>query len=263
MTLRFSANISFMFTERPFLERFAAAAAAGFGAVECHFPYDHAVEDLRHALNDSGLVLNLINTAAGDASAGEWGRAALPGREREFRADLDAALYYARALGAGSIHVMSGVVAPEGRQRALETYVENLGLAAPLAERGGVTLLVEPLNVRDKPDYLLARSDDVIHTIQRVGAPNVRLLFDVYHVQVSEGDLMTRLARHLPLIGHVQIAAVPSRAEPDEGEVHYPAILAELERLGYSSWVGCEYKPRGRTEDGLGWLARLAAEPGE
>ena len=257
---RFSANISFMFTERPFLERFGAAAAAGFKAVECHFPYDHALDDLRHALEESGLELNGINTAAGDVAAGEWGRAALPGRESDFAADFDQALDYALALGAGAIHVMSGVVEAETRPQALDTFAANLRRVAPLAQQQGRTLLVEPLNTRDKPGYLFSRSDDVASLIGRLDAASVRLLFDVYHVQVMEGDLTTRLRRHFPLVGHVQIAAVPSRAEPDRGEVRYPAVFAELARLGYTGWIGCEYKPAGCTEAGLAWIERLAAE---
>lgn len=256
--LRFSANISFMFTERPFLERFGAAAAAGFEAVECHFPYDHTLDDLRHALRESGLELNGLNTAPGDVGAGEWGRAALPGREADFAADFEQALHYAHALGASTIHVMSGVVEAASRPQALDTFAGNLRRVAPVADRQGLTLLIEPLNTRDKTAYLFSRSDDVAAFIERLSAPNVRLLFDIYHVQVMEGDLTTRLRRHFPLIGHVQIAAVPSRAEPDRGEVHYPALLAELAGLGYAGWIGCEYRPAGRTEDGLGWMGRRA-----
>lgn len=253
---RFSANISIMFTELPFLDRFAAAKEVGFAAVECWFPYEHSIETLRQVLARTGLTLNGINTVQGDPD--NWGLAGVPGREDKFRENLEQALSYASALGVGAIHVMAGFVGPAGRAAHLETYRGNLAWAADRAAGAGVTLVIEPLNARDRPNYLVGRSDDCVAVIEAVARPNLKLLFDVYHIQISEGDLTTRLRRHWPHIGHIQIAAVPSRAEPDEGEVDYRAILKEIDALGWAGWVGCEYKPRGDAVEGLRWREALA-----
>jgi 2-dehydrotetronate isomerase len=251
----FTANIAFMFAERPFLDRIAAAKAAGFDWVECHFPYEFSVAQLNAALEASGVRMNGLNTQPGDVAKGEWGLAAVPGREADFRRDFDQAASYARALGVGAIHVMAGVLPPAQHAAALKTYIANLRQAARAAPE--LTLLLEPLNSRDKPDYLVSRSDQIAAIIAEIGEPNVKLLFDVYHVQVMEGDILRRLEKHKSVIGHVQIAAVPSRHEPDEGEIYFPAIFAGLEAIGYDGLVGLEYKPRGRTEDGLGWRKTL------
>lgn len=253
----FTANVAFLFAERPFLDRIDAAKAAGFDRVECHFPYDHAVEDLRARLSRAGVRLTGLNTAPGDVTRGDWGLAGVPGREDEFKAHFEQAAAYAKALGAPMIHVMAGVVPPQDRKAALETYVTNLRWAARSAASEDLTLLLEPLNVRDKPDYLVSRADEVAAVIARIGEPKVKLLFDIYHVQIMEGDLIRRLERYREIIGHVQIAAVPTRAEPDEGEVRFPAIFQALDALGYEGLVGLEYKPRGRTEDGLSWMKRF------
>jgi hydroxypyruvate isomerase len=253
----FTANIAFLFADRPFLERIDAAKSAGFDRVECHFPYEHAIAELRERLSRAEVQLTGLNTAPGDPARREWGLAGVPGRESDFQRHFEQAAEYATALGASLIHVMAGVVPQSERPRALETYVSNLRRAARTAADQGLTLLLEPLNSRDMPDYLVSRSDDIAAIIAEIGEPNVKLLFDVYHVQIMEGDLIRRLERHREIIGHVQVAAVPSRAEPDEGEVRYGAIFEALQGIGYDGLVGLEYKPRGRTEDGLGWLQAL------
>ena len=249
---RFTANLAFLFTERPFLERIDAAAAAGFRRVECHFPYDLPAEVIRARCEAAGVAMTGLNTAPG--GAGEFGLAGLPGREDDFRRALDQALAYAVALGCSVIHVMAGVVAPPDRAAARATYLRNLRWAAQRARGTGVHLVLEPLNHRDRPDYLVTGSDQIAAILEEVGAPEVGLLFDVYHVQIMEGDLIRRIERHRAVIGHVQLAAVPSRAEPDEGEVAVGAILGALDAVGYAGLVGLEYRPRGRTEEGLGWL---------
>ncbi len=255
---RYTANISFMFADRPFLDRIDAAKACGFSHVECHFPYEFPTDVIKTRLHKAGVTLTGLNTAPGDTAKGEWGLAGVPGREAEFTRDFDQALHYATALGASVIHVMAGKVDSTARAAALKTYISNLRAAARKASGTGVTLLLEPLNSRDMPHYLVSRSDDIVSIIGQISEPNVKLMFDVYHVQIMEGDLIKRIERHRDSIGHVQIAAVPSRAEPDEGEVSFPAIFSALDRVGYGGLIGLEYKPRGRTEDGLTWMTRLA-----
>ncbi|MGL5137396.1 MAG: hydroxypyruvate isomerase family protein [Beijerinckiaceae bacterium] len=250
----FTANISFMFTERPFLERSGAAAAAGFTAVECHFPYDYPIPVLRKALTKAGVRLTGINTAPGDLAAGDWGLACDPKRRALFRAGVKQALKYAAALDVPTVHVMAGMVKLEDRKKARKTYLANMAWAADQAAALDKIVLTEALNSRDRPGYFISRADETAELIREVGHPNLKLMFDVYHVQVMEGDITKRLERHFDITGHVQIAAVPSRAEPDEGEVSLGHLLGTLERLGYEGFVGCEYKPRGRTEDGLGWM---------
>jgi hydroxypyruvate isomerase len=254
---RYTANISFMFPDRPFLDRIDAAKACGFTHIECHFPYDFPIEVVKDRLAKAGVTLTGLNTAAGDTSKGEWGLAAIPSREADFHTHFDHALSYAKALGASVIHVMAGNIDPDQKPSALKTYISNLREAARKTAGSGITLLLEPLNSRDMPRYLVSRSDDIVEIIKEIGEPNVKLMFDAYHVQIMEGDLTKRIERHKNFIGHGQIAAVPSRAEPDEGEVSFPALFAALDRVGYSGLIGLEYKPRGRTEDGLGWIAKF------
>ena len=177
----------------------------------------------------------------------------MPGREREWEAVFKQALEYTVAIGGSAIHCMAGAVATEQRPAAERTFIANLTRAADLAQEKGVTCLIEPINQRDRPNYFLSRIEQAADIIAKVGKPNVKIQFDFYHVQIASGDLITRFEKHLPLIGHVQIAAVPSRAEPDEGEINYPGVFAALDRLGWAGWTACEYKPRARTEDGLGW----------
>jgi 2-dehydrotetronate isomerase len=253
--LRFAANISFLFKELPFLDRFAAAAEAGFRLVECHWPYDNSVEALRDRLERAGLSLVMVNTAPGNLEAGDFGLGAVPGREADFQAAFDQALRYVSSLGATRIHCMAGKVPVTAT--AHRTFVENLRVAADKAQDKGATLVIEPINTRSAPGYFLTKSQQAVDIIAEIDRPNVKLLFDVFHLQIMEGDIITRLETLLPLIGHVQIAAVPSRAEPDEGEINYPAVFDALERIGYDGVVGCEYLPRAGTKDGLVWRRTL------
>jgi hydroxypyruvate isomerase len=256
---RFAANLSMLFTERPLIERFAAAAAAGFPTVEVQVPYEVPASDVKAELDRNGLVMLGLNTARGQP--GEFGLAAVPGREAEFAELVRQALDYAAAIGATAVHCLAGVVPPEKRPAADATFVANLARAADAAAARNVTLLIEPINTRDRPDYFLTRVEHAADVIARVGRPNVKIQFDCYHVQIMQGDLIKRIERHLPLIGHVQIAAVPSRAEPDEGEIDYPAVCAALDAMGYRGWIAAEYQPRGLTEDGLAWMRRYASAP--
>src|SRR5690242_11975205 len=243
---RFAANLAYLFAERPFMERFGAAAAAGFKAVELQMPYDHAPSDVRAELERHGLVQLGLNTQS-RPNGGESGLGAVPGREREFAEIFQKALDYVTAIGGSAIHTLAGKVAPELRPAAERVFVANYTRAADLAAAK---------NPRDRPDYFLGHVEQAADLIDKIGRPNVRIQFDFYHVQIICGDLLTRLEKFMPYVGHVQIAAVPSRGEPDEGEINFPAVFEALDRLGYAGWVGCEYKPRGRTEDGLGWGGR-------
>jgi 2-dehydrotetronate isomerase len=263
---RFAANLAYLFTERPLIERFAAAAAAGFKAVELQFPYDHAPAAVKAELDRHGLTMLGLNTApgqhvSGQLASGEFGVAAIPGREAEFAALFAQALDYVTAIGGCQIHCLAGKLPPEQRPAAEMTFIRNLARAADAAAEKSITLLIEPINPRDRPDYFLTRAEQAADIIAKVERPNVRMQFDFYHLQIVGGDLIRRLEKHLPVIGHVQIAAVPSRHEPDEGEINYPAIFAALDRVGYRNWVGCEYRPRGRTEDGLGWARGYGVVP--
>jgi hydroxypyruvate isomerase len=259
---RFSANLGFLFADRPDLERVAAAAAAGFGAVEMHWPYAVPAAEMRAALSRSGITMLGLNTPVGNAAAGEFGLGALPGREADFRQAFDQALSYGAAIGASAVHCMAGVVAPDTADEASRTFVANLRDAADKAAGASMTILIEPINHRDKPGYFLHQVEQAASVIAAVGRGNVKIMFDCYHTQIEQGDLIRRFAAHRELVGHVQVAAVPSRAEPDEGELAYPEILRAFAGLGYDGWIGAEYKPRGRTEDGLDWLAAWSNAPG-
>jgi len=252
---RFTLNIALLFPDLPFLERIDAAAACGFGKVETHFPYEHPVETLKARLAGAGVALTGLNTRPG--GGGDWGRAALPGREAEFQADFEEAFGYATALGARVIHVMAGHPAAGEEAAARATYVANLRWAAARANGSGVTLVLEPLNAYDRPGYLVSRADDLAAILAEIDRPNVKLLFDFYHVQIGEGDLIRRFRRLLPWIGHVQVAAVPDRGEPDDGEIAYRAIFEAVASSGYPGLIGLEYKPRGDTAAGLAWLERM------
>ena len=254
---RFAANLGYLFTEHPLIERFGAAAAAGFKAVELQFPYDVAPSAVKAELTRHGLTQLGVNTPLGPES----GLAAVPGRERDFDVAFKRALDYVTAIGGSAIHCMAGVVPVEQRPLAETVFVKNLARAAEAAAQKNITLLIEPLNLRDRANYFLSRVEHAADIVKKVGAPNVRIQFDFYHVQIVGGDLIKRLEAHFPLVGHVQVAAVPSRREPDEGEVNYPEIFAALDRLGYSGWIGCEYRPRTRTEEGLGWAKAYGVVP--
>jgi hydroxypyruvate isomerase len=256
---RFAANLGHLFAERPLIERFGAAAVAGFDAVELLFPYDVPASAVKAELARHGLTQLGINTLLG--RDGESGLAAIPGREREWESLFKLALDYALTIGARSVHCLAGCVPPQQRPAAETVFIRNLARAAEEAAKSGIMLLIEPLNPRDRPDYFLSRVEHAADIIGKVGAPNLRIQFDFYHVQIASGDLIRRFEAHLPLIGHVQVAGVPLRREPDEGEVNYPEIFAALDRLGYAGFVGCEYRPRGRTEDGLGWARPYGIVP--
>ncbi|WP_152048589.1 hydroxypyruvate isomerase family protein [Aureimonas psammosilenae] len=254
---RLTANIALLFPDLPFLDRIDAAADAGFDKVECHFPYDVDLAVLKARLEARHVAMTALNTAPGDLAAGEWGLAGVPGREEAFRRDFREALRYAEALETPMVHVMAGIVKPADREDALRTFRENLAWGAGQAAKVGVTLLLEPLNLRERPNYLVSRSDDVAAIIAEIGAPNIKILFDIYHLQIMEGDLTTRLRRHASLIGHVQLASVPDRTEPDRGEVDVRHILRILDEIHYRGLIGLEYKPSGDTQGGIGWIDEL------
>lgn len=251
--LRFAANLSTLFTEVPFLDRFERAAAAGFTAVEYLFPYAYEATELKRRLEDHGLRQVLFNLPPGDWQAGDRGTAALPGRSDEFRAGVREALDYARVLGCSRLHAMSGIL-PPGVDRAdcERTCLENIRYAADEAVDDGITILIEALNDRDVQGYFVAHQADAAELVRRVNRPNVAVQLDYYHAQIMDGDL-TRLTEHLDF-AHVQVASVPGRHEPDEGEVAYDHVFATLDRVGYDGWIGCEYNPRGETEAGLKWM---------
>jgi hydroxypyruvate isomerase len=256
---RLAANLGYLFTEYPLAQRFGAAAAAGFQAVEAQFPYDTPAGAVRAALERHGLKMLGLNTARGRPE--EFGLAAVPGRERDFEALFRQALDYITAIGGSAIHCLAGHVPPEQRPLAERTFLANLERAAEAAAAKGITLLIEPINPRDRPDYFLNRVEHAADIVARLGRPNVRIQFDFYHAQIVGGDLIRRFERHLPLVGHVQIASVPDRHEPDEGEVDYRAVLAAIDRLGYRGWVAAEYRPRAGTEEGLAWAAPFGVRP--
>jgi hydroxypyruvate isomerase len=261
---RFAANLSLMYPEHAFLDRFAAAAADGFTAVEFLFPYEFEPGAIASRLADQGLRQALFNAPPGDWAGGERGMACLPGREEAFRrAFADQALPYARALGCPRVHVMAGLVPPGADLAALRaTYLANLAWAAEAAAPDGIQVLIEPLNPRDVPGYFLSRQDQAHAIVQDVGAPNLKVQMDLYHCQIVEGDLAMRLRHHLPTgrVGHIQIAGVPERHEPDVGELNHPYLFALLDELGYAGMVGCEYRPRAGTSAGLGWFQPYRAQ---
>jgi hydroxypyruvate isomerase len=256
---RFAANLTMMYAEHAFLDRFAAAAADGFTAVEYLFPYEWPAGRLAAALAGNGLQQVLFNAAQGDFAGGERGIAALPGREREFRSAIDRGLEYAAALGCPRVHVMAGL-APNAESRAAmgTAYLANLAWAAERAAAAKLDILIEPINTRDIPGYFLNRQDDAHAVVAAVGAPNLKVQMDLYHCQIVEGDVATKLRAYLPTgrVGHLQIAGVPERHEPDVGEVNYPYLFDVVDSLGWDGWIGCEYRPKAATTAGLGWLRR-------
>ncbi|NRD81915.1 hydroxypyruvate isomerase family protein [Burkholderia pseudomallei] len=253
---RFAANLTMMYNEHAFLERFAAAARDGFKAVEYLFPYEFPAAELKARLDAHGLVQALFNAPPGDWAAGERGIASLPGREDEFRRAIDTALDYARVIGNDTLHVMASLIAPtQDRARHRDVYLRNLAHAAEAARAQNVTIVIEPINPRDMPGFFLNRQDDAQAICREVGAPNLLVQFDCYHCQIVEGDLAMKLKRDIAGIGHIQIAGVPQRHEPDVGEIHYPYLFELIDALGYDGWIGCEYRPKAGTSEGLGWLA--------
>jgi len=251
---RFSANLGFLWSTLPLLERIERAAASGFKAIELQWPYDTPAQDVKAAVARLKLTLLAVNTPMGDTSIGESGLAALPGREADFQQAFDQSLQWCIGSGAPAIHVMPGILKPGTEVQARETMIRNLQWAADQAAPHGVTLLLEAINQRDKPGYFYSKQADSNSIREACGRSNIKLMFDVYHVGCAEGDILTKLAQYMPHIGHIQIAAVPTRNEPDEGEVYYPNVLKRVDELGYTGWIGCEYRPRGEVEAGLGWL---------
>lgn len=250
---QFSANLGFLWTDRSLVEAIHAAHAAGFDAVECHWPYDHDPADVKAALDATGLVMLGLNTLRGDVAGGDNGLAAIPGREDEARAAIDLAIAYARAITTPNIHVMAGFA--EG-VRAETCFIDNLRYATGAAP--DITFLIEPLNHHDAPGYFLNHTDQARRIIESVGAPNLRLMFDCYHIQILEGDLTRRLSANLDITGHIQFAAVPSRSRPDRGEIDYRHIFAHIADIGYTAPLGAEYKPDdGDTDASLGWMTTL------
>ena len=252
---KFAANLSMMYQEHDFLERFGAAAKDGFRGIEFLFPYEHPAADIRARLDSHGLTQALFNGPPGDWAAGERGIASLPGREDEFRRSVATALEYARVLGNDRVHIMAGLIRP-GEDRALHraTYVRNLEYAAKTAASAGITIVIEPINTRDIPGFFLNRQDEAHTLCAEIGASNLKVQMDFYHCQIVEGDLAMKLRKYIGGVGHVQIAGVPARNEPDVGEINYPYLFRLLDELGYAGWVGCEYRPKGKTSEGLGWL---------
>lgn len=256
---RFAANLTMLFTEVPFLDRFERAARAGFHAVEFLFPYAHPAEEIRRRLDEHRLALVLHNLPAGDWDAGERGIACLPDRVDEFRAGVATAITCAKALGVTQLNCLAGK-APAGADPALlnRTLVDNLRFAADALRRADLKLLVEPINTFDIPGFFVNRTAQALAIIDEVGADNLFLQYDLYHAQRMEGELAATLEKHLARIAHVQLADNPGRHEPGSGEINYPFIFAHLDRIGYRGWVGCEYKPAATTEAGLQWRQQLA-----
>lgn len=253
--LRFSANLSFLFLDRPFLERFEAAAACGFKGVEFHFPYAFPVDEVRDAARRAGVEVVLFNFPPGDWAAGERGIACLPERVGEFRDGVELAARYAEALDCPRLNALAGLrPAGHGDAALLTTLVDNLRHAADAFAPAGREVLTEPLNSRDTPGFYLDRTAPALAVIAAAGRPNLRLQCDIYHAQVMEGDLARTLERHLPAIGHIQLADNPGRHEPGTGEINFPFLFGHLEALGYAGWIGAEYVPSERSEDSLGWL---------
>ena len=252
---KFAANLTMMFNELPFLQRFDAAAAAGFSAVEFLFPYDYPAQALRDRLDGNGLTLVLHNLPAGDWAAGERGIACDPARVAEFRHGVGRAIEYAQALGCPRVNCLAGIVTERQHDIAQRTLIENLRYAAQQLQVAGITLLLEPVNTRDIPGFFVNRSQQALAIIDAVDADNLQLQFDLYHAQVMEGDLTHTIETQLSRIGHLQLADNPGRHEPGTGEINYPYLFRRLDELGYQGWIGCEYKPRTTTTAGLDWFA--------
>jgi hydroxypyruvate isomerase len=257
---KFAANLSMMFNEVPFLDRFAAAAEAGFKGVEFLFPYDYEPEVVAARLRDCGLENVLFNMPPGNWGAGERGIASIPGREAEFRAGVDKALAYAEAMGTPRLHAMAGIPGPSADPAACNaTLVENLKYAAAKLAGRNILLLLEAINTRDMPGFFVNTQAQSHAICVAVNAPNLKMQMDCYHMQVMEGDLATKLKRYAGQCGHIQIAGAPERHEPDTGEVRYEYLYRLLDEIGYDGWLGCEYRPAGKTVEGLGWFRRMTA----
>jgi len=253
---RFAANLSMMFNEVPFLDRFALAAKAGFKGVEFLFPYDHPAAEIAARLKDNGLQQVLFNAPAGDFGKGERGMAAIPGKQAAFRDSIKLALEYATTLACPRLHIMAGLK-PEGVAHHMLTavYGANLAYAAEECAKAGVKPIIEPINHRDIPGFFLNTTDQAAAIIAAVGPEKLGLQFDLYHCQITEGDVVKRVEKHLPLIAHMQVADTPGRHEPGTGEVNWPFVFKTIDALGFRGWIGCEYRPAGETLAGLSWFA--------
>jgi 2-dehydrotetronate isomerase len=251
----FAANLSFLFDELPFLDRFAAAAKAGFKAVELLFPYDYPASDIAARLKQHQLQNVLFNLPPGDWSAGERGIAILPGREAEFADGVAKAIEYAKQLDCPRLHALAGI-APAGADKAAlrQTYISNLKYAANQLAKHQLTLMIEPINTRDMPGYFLNTQAEAFSICQEVGAPNIKMQMDIYHMQMMGEDLEANIRRYLPHVGHMQIANVPGRHEADKGDINYLPLFDLMDELKYAGWIGCEYKPKTTTLEGLGWF---------
>lgn len=251
---KFAANISLMFQEVPFLERFKTASSAGFKAVEFLFPYDYSADEIAAHLQENGLVNVLFNMPPGNWAAGERGMAALPSRREEFREGVEKAIGYAKVLGTPNLHVMAGLIPGGHTAEHRSAFIDNLKYAADKCAAHGINILIEPINQRDMPGYFLSLQASAHAICEEAGCPNLKVQMDFYHAQIMEGDLATTFRKYQARIGHIQIAGVPERHEPDTGEVNYPYLFDLLDECGYDGWVGCEYRPAKSTEEGLGWL---------
>jgi 2-dehydrotetronate isomerase len=258
---KFSANLSWLFQEVPFEERFAAAANAGFRGVEILFPYDHPAAEIRSALLVNGQEIVLLNAPPGNFSAGDRGLAAVPGREHEFRETFGQALDYAAALDCKQIHIMAGLIGDSDKEAACQTFMGNLEYALPKIENSGISILIEPINTRDFPGYFLTTIEQAEAILRAISNPALRIQFDWYHAQIMGGDLTRRTEKYFSHIGHFQVAGVPDRGEPDSGEVNYPHLFHLVDSLGYDGWIGCEYRPKARTEEGLAWIKDSGEKP--
>lgn len=262
MSIRLSANLGFLWADLPLVQRIECAATAGFKAIELHWPYETPAADVRAACVANDLTLLSVNTPQGDVAAGDAGLAAQIGREAEFKSAFELSLRWACDAGASKIHVLPGMANAASGEAARQTFVNNLQWAADLAARDGVTILLEALNHRDKPGYFYHTQAQSNAIREQAARENIKLMFDVYHVGVTEGDVLVKLEHYLPVIGHIQIAAVPSRREPDEGEIRYEAVFKRLDELGFDGWIGCEYKPRDDVQTGLAWVAAMGLKLG-
>ncbi len=254
--IKLAANLSFLFTDLPFTERIAAAAECGFRGVECLFPYSHPAEEIARKCREVGVTMALFNALPGNWERGDRGIAALPGRDAEFRETLEVALEYAATLECPLLHVMAGVCDASERDQALVCYCDNLGYAADRAAAAGLAITIEPLNHFDVPGYVLRTVQEACDVLRIVGHPSIGLQFDFYHQQIIGGDLTRSFQAAVSRVRHVQIAGVPDRGEPDSGEVDVLYVMKMIDDLGYKGWVGCEYRPRGDTREGLGWAKR-------
>jgi 2-dehydrotetronate isomerase len=251
---QFNANLSWLFQEIPFFDRFRAAAQAGFRGIEILFPYDHPAQEIRSALQEQGQEMVLLNSPPGNFAAGDRGIAALPGRETEFRDSFDEALAYAETLQCKRIHIMSGITKDVDQQQAQRTFLTNLGYALEKVATSGQSILIEPINTRDFPGYFLTTVEHADAILRELSHPALKIQLDWYHAQIMGGDLSHRTEKFFSKIGHFQLAGVPDRGEPDRGEVNFAHLFHLVDALQYEGWIGCEYRPKGRTVDGLGWL---------